>query len=209
VKHFSFEDWVDFARESAPADEQADMRSHLATCGKCARTLHIWRRVVAIAQNETSYEPPEEAVRAVELAYLGQVQQMSSAGRTSLARLVFDSFQAPAAVGVRTLDLCSRQLLYEVDDIAIDLRIETTGSSARSSLIGQLLHQSESHQGGGGLPVALLLGRAPVARTSTNPFGEFVFELELTKRHRICIQLDESRSILVPLACLEEPPVAP
>jgi hypothetical protein len=164
--------------------------------------------VVAIAQNETSYEPPEEAVRAVELAYLGQVQQISSAGRTSLARLVFDSFQAPAAVGVRTLDLCSRQLLYEVDDVAIDLRIEATGSSARSSLIGQLLHQSESRQGGGGLPVALLLGRAPVARTSTNPFGEFVFELELTKRHRICIQLDESRSILVPLACLGEPPVA-
>jgi hypothetical protein len=112
-------------------------------------------------------------------------------------------------VGVRTLDLCSRHLLYEVDDLAIDLRIETMESSARSSLIGQLLHQSGGPQGRGGLPVALLLGRAPVGRTSTNPFGEFAFELELTKRHRICIQLDADRSILVPLACLGEPPVAP
>jgi hypothetical protein len=209
VKHFSFENWVDVARESAPADEQTEMLRHVAACGKCARTLHMWKRVVAIARSEASYEPPEEAVRAVEAAYLGQVRQISSVGRTLLARLVFDSFQAPAAVGVRTLDLCSRQLLYEMDELAIDLRIETTGSSARSSLIGQLVQQSEGHQGRGGLPVTLLLGKAPVARTSTNPFGEFVFELELSKRHRIRIQLDDSRSILVPLACLEEPPVAP
>jgi hypothetical protein len=72
-----------------------------------------------------------------------------------------------------------------------------------------LLHQSGGPQGRGGLPVALLLGRAPVGRTSTNPFGEFAFELELTKRHRIRIQLDDNRSILVPLACLSEPPGAP
>jgi hypothetical protein len=208
VKHFSFENLVDLARESAPADERVAMLRHVATCGKCGRTLHMWQRVVAIAGIEASYEPPEEAVRDVELAYLRQVRQISSEGR-SLAHLVFDSFRAPAAVGVRTLDLCSRQLLYEIDDLAIDLRIETTGISARSSLVGQLLHQSGGAQGRGGLPVALLLGKAPVARTSTNPFGEFVFELELTKRHRICIQLDENRSILVPLACLGEPPVAP
>jgi hypothetical protein len=209
VKHFSFENWVDLARESAPADERDAMLRHVASCGKCGRTLHMWQRVVAIARSEASYQPPEEAVRAVESAYLRQVQQLSSAGRSLFARLVFDSFRAPAAVGVRTLDLCSRQLLYEVDDLAIDLRIETTGSSARSSLVGQLLHQSEGAQGRGGLPVALLLGKAPVARTSTNTFGEFVFELELTKRHRICIQLDDNRSILVPLACLGEPPDAP
>jgi len=169
----------------------------------------MWQRVAAIARSDATYEPPEEAVRAVESAYLRQVQQVSSAARSSLAHLVFDSFRAPAAVGVRTLDLCSRQLLYEIDDLAIDLRIEATGSAARSSLVGQLLDQSGGAQGRGGLPVALLLGKAPLARTSTNPFGEFVFELELTKRHRICIQLDADRSILVPLACLGEPPVGP
>jgi hypothetical protein len=209
VKHFSFENLVDLAREFAPADERVAMRRHVATCVKCGRTLHMWQRVVAIARSEASYEPPEEAVRAVESAYLRQVQRISSPGRSLLAHLVFDSFRAPAAVGVRTLDLCSRQLLYERDDLAIDLRIETTGSSARSSLVGQLLHQAGRAQGRGGLPVTLLLGKAPVARTSTNPFGEFVFELELTKRHRIRIQLDANRSILVPLACLGEPPVAP
>jgi hypothetical protein len=209
VKHFSFENLVDLAREFAPGDERVEMLRHVETCGKCGRTLRMWQRVVAIARSEASYEPPEEAVRAVESAYLRQVQQISSPGRSLFARLVFDSFRAPAAMGVRTLDLSSRQLLYEVDGLVIDLRIETTGSSARSSLVGQLLHQSRGAQGRGGLPVVLLLGKAPVARTSTNPFGEFGFELELTKRHRICIQLDDNRSILVPLACLGEPPVAP
>src|SRR5262249_30940970 len=209
VKHFSLESWVDVARGTAPSDEQAEMLRHVAACAQCARTLHTWRRVVAIARSEASYEPPPEAVRAVENAYLQQVQQVASTTRSLLARLVFDSFRAPAAVGVRTIDLCSRQLLYEVDDLAIDLRIETPGGSARSSLIGQVLHPSEGAPSRGGLPVALLLGRAPVARTSTNPFGEFGFEVELTKRHRICIQLDDKRSIVVPLACLDEPPIGP
>jgi hypothetical protein len=209
VKHFSLESWVDVARGTAPSDEQVEMLRHIAACGRCARALHTWQRVVAIARSEASFEPPAEAVRAVETAYLRQVQQVSSTARSLLAHLVFDSFRAPAAVGVRTMDLCARQLLFEVDDLSIDLRIETPGDSARSSLIGQLLHPSEEAQGRGGLPVALLLGRAPVARTSTNPFGEFAFDVELSRRHRISIQLDDKRSIVVPLACLDEPPVGP
>jgi hypothetical protein len=209
VKHFSLESWVDIARGTAPSDEQVEMLRHVAACGQCARTLHTWRRVVAIARGEASFEPPPEAIRAIETAYLRQVRQVSSTGRSLLARLVFDSFRAPAAVGVRTIDLCSRQLLYEVDDLAIDLRIETPGDSARSSLIGQLLHPSKGAQSRGGLPVSLVLGRAPVARTSTNPFGEFAFDVELSKRQRIRIQLDDKRSIVVPLACLDELPVGP
>jgi hypothetical protein len=181
------------------------MLRHVEDCGRCGKTLRVWRRVAEIGRSEASFEPPEEVIRAAKSAYPRPVQQISSAGKSSWAQLVFDSFRAPAAVGVRTLDLCSRQLLYEVDDLAIDLRIDTPGRSARSSLIGQLLHHSPQEQSLGELRVALLLGSDCVARTVTNPFGEFLFEVELTKRHRIRIHLDDRRSIVVPLGCLEDP----
>jgi hypothetical protein len=209
LRHFALEDWVDLARESLPVEQKTAMLRHAADCGRCVRTLRVWRRVAAIGRGEASFVPPEDAVRAVKSAYLRRLHQLSPAPESLLARLVFDSFRAPAAAGVRTLDLCSRQLLFEADDLAIDLRIETASGSPRSSLIGQLLHHSQQTENLGELPVALLLGKHSVAHTTTNPFGEFLFELELTRRHRIRIQLDAIRSIVVPLGCLDDSESAP
>jgi hypothetical protein len=169
----------------------------------------VWQRVAAIGRSEASFAPPEETVRAVKSAYVRYLHPVSPAPRSLLAQLVFDSFRAPAALGVRTLDQCSRQLLFEADDLAIDLRIETAAGSVRSSLMGQLLHRSQQTENLGELPVAILLGKHSVAQTTTNPFGEFLFELELTRRHRIRIQLDAIRSIVVPLGCLEDLNSAP
>ncbi len=204
MKHFALEDWVDLARESLPVEQKTAMLRHAADCSRCVRTLRVWRRVAAIGRSEASFVPSEEAVRAVKSAYLRHLHQLSPAPESLLARLVFDSFRAPAAAGVRTLDLWSRQLLFEADDLAIDLRIETAVGSVRSSLMGQLLHHSRQTENLGGLPVALMLGRHSVAHTTTNPLGEFLFELELSRRHRIRIQLDAIRSIVVPLGCLDD-----
>ncbi|HJS74554.1 MAG TPA: hypothetical protein VJ921_09715 [Vicinamibacteria bacterium] len=209
MRHFALEDWVDLARESIPVEQRTAMLRHAADCSRCVRTLRVWRRVAAIGRSEASFVPPEEAVRAVKSAYLRHLHQLSPAPESLLARLVFDSFRAPAAAGVRTLDLCSRQLLFEADDLAIDLRIETAGGSLRSSLMGQLLHHSRQTENLGELPVALMLGKHSVAHTTTNPFGEFLFELELNRRHRIRIQLDAIRSIVVPLGCLDDFASAP
>jgi hypothetical protein len=169
----------------------------------------VWQRVAAIGSSEAAFAPPEELVRAVKSAYLRHLHPPAPAPQSLLAQLVFDSFRAPAAAGVRTLDLCSRQLLFEADDLAIDLRIETAGGSSRSSLMGQLLHHSRQTETLGELPVALMLGKHSVAHTTTNPFGEFLFDLELTRRHRIRIQLDPIRSIVVPLGCLDDLNSAP
>jgi hypothetical protein len=212
LRHFALEDWVDLARESLPVEHKTAMLRHAADCSRCVRTLRVWRRVAAIGRSEASFVPPEEAVRNVKAAFLRQLGRLhppSPAPGSLMALLVFDSFRAPAAAGVRTLDLCSRQLLFEVEDLAIDLRIETAGGSLRSSLMGQLLHHSRQTESLGELPVAVMLGRHSVAHTTTNPFGEFLFELELTRRHRIRIQLDAMRSIVVPLGCLDDVESAP
>jgi hypothetical protein len=209
LRHFSLEDWVDLARESLPVDQKTAMLRHAADCSRCVRALRVWRRVATIGHSEASFVPPAEVVRTVKSAYLRHLHQLSPAPESLLARVVFDSFRAPAAAGVRTLDLCSRQLLFEADDLAIDLRIETAGGSLRSSLMGQLLHHSQQTESLGELPVALMLGKHSVAHTTTNPFGEFLFELELTRRHRIRIQLDAVRTIVVPLGCLDNPESAP
>ena len=209
MRHFALEDWVDLARESLPAEQKSAMLRHAADCSRCVRTLRVWQRVAAIGSSEAAFAPPEELVRAAKSAYLRHLHPPAPAPRSLLAQLVFDSFRAPAAAGVRTLDLCSRQLLFEADDLAIDLRIETAGGSPRSSLMGQLLHHSRQTETLGELPVALMLGKHSVAHTTTNPFGEFLFELELTRRHRIRIQLDPIRSIVVPLGCLDDLNSAP
>jgi hypothetical protein len=185
------------------------MLQHAADCSRCVRTLKVWRTVAAIGHSEASFVPPEELVRAVKSACLRRLHPHAPAPESVLARLVFDSFRAPAAAGVRTLDLWSRQLLFEADDLAIDLRIETAGGSLRSSLMGQLLHQSQKTESLGELPVALMLGKQCVAHRTTNPFGEFLFELELTRRHRIRIRRDAIRTIVIPLACLDDPKSAP
>ncbi len=209
MKHFSLEDWVDLAKESLPVEQKTAMLRHAADCSRCVRTLRVWRRVAAIGRSEASFVPPEEAVRAVKSAYLRHLHQLSPAPESRLARLVFDSFRAPAAAGVRTLDQCSRLLLFEADDLAIDLRIETAVGSRRSSLMGQLLDHSRETENLGELSVALMVGKHSVAHTTTNPFGEFLFELELSRRHRIRIQLDAIRSIVVPLGCLDDSKSAP
>jgi hypothetical protein len=209
LRHFALEDWVDLARESLSEEQKTAMLRHAADCSRCLRTLRVWRRVAAIGRSEASFVPSEEAVRAVKSAYLRHLHQLSPAPESLLARLVFDSFRAPAAAGVRTLDLCSRQLLFEADGLAIDLRVETAVGSIRSSLMGQLLDPSRKTENLGGLPVALMLGKHSVAHTTTNPLGEFLFELELSRRHRIRIQLDAIRSIVVPLGCLDDSASAP
>ncbi len=111
LRHFALEDWVDVARGSLSVEQKTAMLRHAADCSRCVRTLRVWRRIAAIGRTEGSFVPPEDALRAVKSAYLRRLHLLSP--ESLLARLLFDSFRAPAAAGVRTLDQRSRQLLFE------------------------------------------------------------------------------------------------
>ncbi|HJX85314.1 MAG TPA: hypothetical protein VJ723_13315 [Candidatus Angelobacter sp.] len=176
MRHFTIEEWADFARNVASSDDAGQMQEHLGGgCGKCAQTLAIMKSVATVGAREGNYEPPASAVRMGKLLMdsqrLGAVKKRVS----EIWPLVFDSFMQPAMAGVRVALTTSRQLLYRQGDCCIDIRLEQALGANDMSLMGQVLDGGELGRGPGAIPVELLSGEKKIAGTATNNFGEFQF----------------------------------
>ncbi len=203
MKHFTFQDWVDFARSSVSAEQRKAMQGHLDDgCEKCAKELQMWKGFAEFAGREAAYEPPEGIVRIVKAALPSEQQQESGARIREIAHMVFDSLRQPQLAGVRSTQAAPRQLLYRAGPILIDMRLEAHSGSDQLSLVGQVLDSRESGKGLGEVPVHLLSGQNEVALTRTNRLGEFRLEcgtgrdlqvsLEVSRRKDVFIPLDES-----------------
>lgn len=180
MKHFSIEEWADFARGVAARDQQTDMQEHLETgCKQCVGAVSLWKRVHEAAQREAGYEPPEATLRTVKGLYTIHGKPAMRAEKAAFAELLFDSFRAPLQAGVRSATTDVRQLLYGNGNHRIDLRLEPQADSDKISLVGQLLNSADPASATGAVPVTLLKGRKVVAESATNRFGEFHFEVEL------------------------------
>jgi hypothetical protein len=180
MKHFSIEEWADFARGVAARDRQTDMQEHLETgCKRCVSAVSLWKRVHQAAQREAGYEPPEATLRTVKGLYAIHAKPAMRADKAGFAELLFDSFRAPLEAGVRSSTTDVRQLLYGSGDHRIDLRLEPQADSDKISLLGQLLNSTDPASTTSAVPVTLLRGRKVVAESATNRFGEFHFEVEL------------------------------
>jgi len=119
-----------------------------------------------------------------------------------VARLIFDSLRYPLPTGVRGFSSGPRQLAYQHKKTIIDLSIEFQERSGRMSLAGQVL-DGERRGKNDGLPVVLVNGMGTVARTATNPSGEFQMECECPEDLSLEIRLGERSWVLVPLAKME------
>jgi hypothetical protein len=197
VKHFSDELWADFVRNLAPAITAQAMQKHIEDgCTKCEAILKSWQSVFRIAQEESGYRPPEDAVRIAkaQFAAVASVQQ----GR--LARLVFDSNLQPITAGVRG-SISARQLLYETDELYIDLRLEPQREANRDRvcLVGQILDRTSETRAAQGLKVQLLQGQQAVTDTATNQHGEFQFEFDAGKDMCLWIGHEKDRMVVLPI----------
>ena len=180
MKHFSIEEWADFARGVAARDQQTDMQEHLETgCKQCVNAVSLWKRVHQAARRDAGYEPPDATLRTVKGLYTIHGKPAMGAKKAAFAELLFDSFRAPLQAGVRSSTKDVRQLLYGSGDNRIDLRLEPQADSDKISLVGQLLNSADPARATGAVPVTLLKGRKVVAESATNRFGEFHFEVEL------------------------------
>jgi hypothetical protein len=114
--------------------------------------------------------------------------------------LIYDSFLAPVAVGMRASWQVGWQGLYRAGDCSLDLRIEPDLQSSRAAVIGQVSNYSVPETEMANIPVCLRSGRLVVAETLSNRFGEFQMEYEQQGRLRLCVDLDGgTRRIQVPL----------
>ncbi|HUJ32339.1 MAG TPA: hypothetical protein VLY23_13725 [Candidatus Acidoferrum sp.] len=199
MKHFSTEEWADFARGVADKKQKAAMQSHLeAGCKQCEGVVDMWKKVHDIARRDAQYEPPQAILRTVKAMYAIHGKP-SMAAKAPFATLLFDSFQAPLQAGVRSSAADVRQLLYGSGNHRIDLRLEPQVDSEKISLVGQLLNSANPAATLDAVPVALLRGRRVVAESATNRFGEFHFECELDTNLQLRATLPDGSELSIPL----------
>jgi hypothetical protein len=199
VKHFSFYEWADFAREVSTAEQSVLMQQHLnAGCLECSKTLDLWRHIVNFAIREKCCEPPAWAVRAVN-AMFAVSKVMSQTRGLQIAKLLFDSTGQPATVGLRGAAAVARQLLYKSGSVFIDMRVQPKPGSDSVVVIGQLLDCDKPDHGISGIPVSLLSQGKTVSRGKTNDIGEFDFGVNALDKMQLAFGFSKDRTIIVPV----------
>src|SRR5207302_10744443 len=186
MKHFEFEQWLDFVRGLAGPTNKKDMEQHLSLgCSKCSGMVRRLRRFAAAAAADAAYQIPEGAVRSA-CDILGQqgLDRVLSFPRL-IAKLVFDSFREPALAGVRSQEQVMHQATFEAANYCVDLRLERERSSV--TLVGQIVNRTQPGQKVSGAPVILISGeKRAVGQTLSNRLGEFQIECQAGVQ-RLCV----------------------
>jgi hypothetical protein len=172
--HFTTEDWIDLVNQVISPSKQDEMQRHLNSgCKRCTRTVAVWQRVHQSAAAEAKYQPPQDRVRAVKVAFTTSGPAKKRGKIISAVEVLFDSFLQPALAGARSSAGAARQMLYRVDPYQIDVQIEAKPASNRLGVTGQLLNVSRSAIIGSDIPIKLSNRRGHVVHIVTNEFGEF------------------------------------
>lgn len=200
MKHFSPENWTDYANGVISADKRNLMELHLKQgCAKCAHELEHWLLVRKFACAEPSCCPPEDAVQLAKRAFRAYGPAYKQNPVRQFAELIFDSCRQPALQGVRSGQADTRHLVYRADDVMIDLQLGATTEPNRMSLIGQVMDSVDTEKGIQRVPVLLLYGRDTLAQTETNQFGEFHLECEAGKSLQVSVSVTARKDIFIPL----------
>jgi|SRR5579884_335610 hypothetical protein len=201
MEHFSEQAWADFVRGISNS-EREEIETHLADgCNDCAAARDTWQQVHAVALRESNYAPPREAVRMAKLEYAARL--FDKGKQPMLANLVFDTFAQPPFAGVRSAAAAARQMVYEADGLAVDLRFDHPPAAKKIFLTGQVLDKQVPRAPVDEAAVILWTDRGlALAETKANAFGEFNLELEPQNNLRLSIQVVGRALIRIPLANL-------
>lgn len=200
MKHFSLEEWADFANELAPPERAAAMRRHLDDgCKKCRRTLQTWENVRTVARRLPDYEPPSGVVRSVKAAFAAQRPRRSKSRIAEMAELMFDSFRQPSLEGVRSIGVATRKMLYRHGSLQIDLSVERMPGGDHLSIEGQILDSAKPSKPLANIVIAAMRNREEIAQVLTNSFGEFHLECPARQGEELFIRLNVGREVLISL----------
>jgi hypothetical protein len=200
MDHFSEQAWADYVRRVDGSDGTAGIRAHLAAgCLNCRTAQEIWGRFQTIAQVESAFTPPDNLVRMAKLEFsirqeIRQRDVDAASGVWMPAKLLFDSLTQPLLAGVRSSAASARQLIYEGDDLAVDLRFDHVKTSRKVSVTGQILDKRVPPTPLVGSPIVLWREDGVlVATTDANQYGEFQLEFELQERLRLTARVGKRR----------------
>jgi anti-sigma factor RsiW len=163
--HISLAQIVDLIEGRLAVADQVQAQSHMVACARCAAEGARLMRVIELMRADIGEDaPPDVATRAVDL-FRSRRAPVSAGPRQRLsAALRFDSGRTPQPLGVRAGVPSDRQLLFDADQTAVDLRIIQAGELW--GVIGQVLGRDLNGQ-------VDLLGAAATAQAVLNELGEF------------------------------------
>ena len=201
MSHFSAAEWYEHVSQTGSSDTNSLIESHLTEgCGQCRTLLDFWKEIIKIARRETNYHPPEAAVQSVKEAFQPQERWRWFPQIAQLAKLLFDSLQAPVPVAVRGSTISSRQLLLEAKPFVIDLRIEQEAIRKQTRVMGQVLNSEEPARNVEDVDIFLLDGERLLARTAVNGSGEFQLEFKDQEGLQLFVDIHDRKivEILLP-----------
>jgi hypothetical protein len=201
MKHFTTEEWIDFANQVVSVSKKREMTEHLEKgCTRCEETVSIWQGVRRTAGSVKKYEVPEPALRIAKAAFAGANVGQQRGGSASGLELLFDSFSRPAQAGARGSGHSgTRQMLYRAEPYQIDLHIEAKPGENRIVVIGQLLDTRQPDTPGGNVPVVISNLRDNAVHTVTNEFGEFREELQPSGDLELMITGENGKAVVISL----------
>lgn len=136
TRHIPFAQLVDLVDGRVATHVAAKLRAHITLCPHCTRERHRLTHTLNLLQTDTSEDaPPAVITRA--LALLRPVHPIMEVLQRIWATLRFDSAQMTPALGLRSGQAQARQLLFQADDLDLDLRVTPSGSGWAVS--GQVL----------------------------------------------------------------------
>lgn len=178
--HFAAEQWADFVRNVAPADQMTAMVRHLSDgCPSCTKAHADWQLVCRVAAKDGLYEVPEASLRLARAIFSIQQAPGHVTRLVEAVKVLFDSALLPAVAGVRSAwGGRGRKVLYHMGDFLVDVQIEPTRDGQRTIVIGQVVSANEGAEGVHDVPVVLLRDLSVIGKGVTNESGEFHLEFE-------------------------------
>ncbi|MGB7623461.1 MAG: hypothetical protein WBN92_14005 [Terriglobia bacterium] len=198
-KHFMEEVFAQFVAGCLAGKEREAFEAHLeGGCESCEEAIRWYRGLSSMLQRDHEFEPPESSVRGVVDAF--RLQKSKTVDLVCrVAEKLFDSLTDPLPEGVRQLAASERQVLYQADDMQLDLKIDRSNDERERMIIGQLLPRHPTPPGNLTLSKVMLReGERVVQSTYTNELGEFILCVVPGGSYNLEILMANARKILVP-----------
>ena len=181
-QHLGFERLADLAEGRLPDEERDQWLIHLAACAGCAAQGARLAELLRVMRADRSEDAPRDLIYHAVKLFGQRALAKPSVVRRVLAALSYDSRDLSPAMGVRSGQPRTRQLLYQAGENDLDLRIRPEGEGWVVS--GQVLGQCE----GGRIELA---GRGGEARAWLNEMCEFRLGAVPAGSYRLRLHLSE------------------
>jgi phage FluMu protein Com len=200
MKHFTTEEWIDFANEAVARSKRQEMSRHLEEgCPRCKKTVSLWQKVRQTAKSAAQCQPPENAVRIVKAGFSGLRIEGKPAPARGLVEVLFDSFLQPIVEGTRSSGSEMRQMLYRAEPYQVDLQIEAKPGANKLVVTGQLLDLRNPDAPGRDVPVIISNLCGHVVQTVTNEFGEFREEIQSSSDLELTFPGENEEAVIISL----------